>query len=194
MAPPERLRTTGGTMSAPATAPEAVQHTSTATSPTASGSERLQSTADLPQRPRATSVPRVRIEGSGVQIPSAPLVSAGQSPAWLSELVSLGNHGEPIVDLSAAADRARRLSRLYAAPGRGRDRANARGADMIGNSTASRPPHLRAEPALLRGGAGASVPTSGGPPRLPGAAGLYRGAPVPEAGRSVLVCDCGVVR
>jgi hypothetical protein len=41
----------------------AVQHSNTATSSTASGSERLRSTADLPQRPRATSPPRVRIEG-----------------------------------------------------------------------------------------------------------------------------------
>src|SRR5262249_50976056 len=40
-----------------------VQQSSTATSSTASGSERLPSTADLPQRPRATSPPRVRIEG-----------------------------------------------------------------------------------------------------------------------------------
>jgi len=51
----------------------------------------------------------VRLEfasrGSGVQIPSAPQVPAGQSPAWLSGLVSPDNHGEPIVDLSAAADR-----------------------------------------------------------------------------------------
>jgi len=35
---------------------------------------------------------------------------------------------------------------------------------MISNSAASRPPDLHPEPALLRGGAGASVPMSGGPP------------------------------
>jgi hypothetical protein len=50
--------------------PGVVQQRSTATSWTASGSERLPSTADLPQRPRATSLPRVRIEGgSRIQSP-----------------------------------------------------------------------------------------------------------------------------
>src|SRR5215470_8303893 len=44
--------------------PEAIQQRSTATSWTASGSEGLLSVADLPQRPRMTSPPRVRIEGS----------------------------------------------------------------------------------------------------------------------------------
>jgi hypothetical protein len=49
-----------------------VQRRSTATSPTASGSERPQSAADLPQRQPATSVPRVRIEGVRGSIPSTP--------------------------------------------------------------------------------------------------------------------------
>jgi len=44
----------------------------------------------------------LRIEGSGVQIPSAPPVSAGQRPTKGLKLVSLGNDGEPIADLSAA--------------------------------------------------------------------------------------------
>jgi len=52
--------------SGPATPPVklgVVQQWSTATSPTASGCRRLPSAADLPQRPRAISPPRVRIEG-----------------------------------------------------------------------------------------------------------------------------------
>ena len=66
---------------------------------------RRASSADQRQRPLSTGAVRVRIEGVRVQIPSAPQVPAGQSPAWLSGLVSPDNHGEPIVDLSAAADR-----------------------------------------------------------------------------------------
>jgi hypothetical protein len=42
--------------------------------------------------------------GSGVRIPSAPPVSAGQRPARYPELVSLANHGEPTADLSAAGN------------------------------------------------------------------------------------------
>jgi len=42
---------------------EAVQHESTATPPTASDSIGPRPTTDLPQRPPATSAPRVRIEG-----------------------------------------------------------------------------------------------------------------------------------
>ena len=57
-----------------------MQHTSTATPPTASDSIRPRPTADLPQRPRTTSLPRVRIEGgSGVQIPSASRKAADSS-------------------------------------------------------------------------------------------------------------------
>ena len=40
----------------------AVQHTSTATSPTASGSERLPSTADLPHSQRSETCPGVRVQ------------------------------------------------------------------------------------------------------------------------------------
>jgi len=53
--------------------PEAVQRTSTATPPTANGSKRLPATDDLPQRPRTTSPPRVRIEGVRGSIPLALL-------------------------------------------------------------------------------------------------------------------------
>jgi hypothetical protein len=42
--------------------PEAVQHASTATPPIADGPRGLPSVADLPERPRTTSPPRVRIE------------------------------------------------------------------------------------------------------------------------------------
>jgi hypothetical protein len=42
--------------------PNVVQYTSTATSSTVSDFVRLRLVADLPQRPRASSLPRVRIE------------------------------------------------------------------------------------------------------------------------------------
>jgi hypothetical protein len=51
------------------TGPEAVKQRSTATSWTASGSEGLLSVADLPQRPRMSSPPRVSIEGLGALRP-----------------------------------------------------------------------------------------------------------------------------
>jgi hypothetical protein len=53
-------------------------------------------------RPRRATV-RVPFasRGSGVQIPSAPPVSAGQRPTKCLKLVSLGNNGEPTADLSA---------------------------------------------------------------------------------------------
>ncbi len=50
----------------------AVQQSNTATSPTASGSERFLSAADLPQRLPATAPPRVRIEGVRDSIPCQP--------------------------------------------------------------------------------------------------------------------------
>jgi hypothetical protein len=49
-------------MTSPA-GPEAVQHSSTATPPAGNVSDKLPPDSDLPQRPRMTSPPGVRIEG-----------------------------------------------------------------------------------------------------------------------------------
>jgi hypothetical protein len=60
--------------------PQAVQHRSTATLRTANDSEKLPPASDLPQRPRATSAPGVRIEGVRGSNPlSSTRVLAGQS-------------------------------------------------------------------------------------------------------------------
>jgi hypothetical protein len=42
--------------------------------------------------------------GSGVRIPSAPRVPAGQRPAGRLKIFSLANYGEPIAELSATRD------------------------------------------------------------------------------------------
>ena len=75
--------------SGPATVPvklRVVQQRSTATSWTASGSERLLSVAHLPQRPPATSPPRVRIEGVG----GSNLLSSTLSPIRVKRPVGPG--------------------------------------------------------------------------------------------------------
>src|SRR5215471_4777979 len=54
---------------------------------------------------RATARAPFASRGSGVQIPSAPPVSAGQRPAGCLELFSFANYGEPIAELSAAGSR-----------------------------------------------------------------------------------------
>src|SRR6516162_36884 len=56
------VRPLGGRLGRTTAEPSVVQQISTATSSTPSGSERLLPAADVPQRPRATSPPRVRIE------------------------------------------------------------------------------------------------------------------------------------
>jgi hypothetical protein len=53
-----------------------VQRVSTATPPTANGSNRLRPTTDQRQRPRTTSLPRVRIEGPST--PTALSYAAGK--------------------------------------------------------------------------------------------------------------------
>jgi hypothetical protein len=54
-----------------------VQHSNTATSSTASTSERIPSATDLPQGPRATALPTVRIEGIGsVRVPTRTRASS----------------------------------------------------------------------------------------------------------------------
>ena len=63
------------------------------------------------ERHRATAGTSFASRGSGVQIPSAPPVSAGQRPTQCLQLVSLGNNGEPIADLPAAGGRRRPDSR-----------------------------------------------------------------------------------
>jgi hypothetical protein len=58
--------------------PELVQHTSTATSSAVSDFVRLRPVADLPQRPRATSLPGVRIEGVRGSNPLSSTLSSTQ--------------------------------------------------------------------------------------------------------------------
>jgi hypothetical protein len=53
--------------------PNAVQQTSAATSATGNASDRLPPTSDLPQRPRTTSAPGVRIEGTRPTPPTSEL-------------------------------------------------------------------------------------------------------------------------
>ena len=81
--------------------PEAIQQRSTATSWTASGSEGLLSVADLPQRPRMTSPPRVRIEGSRTWL------FGGQSGPWSSQRLWRTRHR---IALLRASRRARRVA------------------------------------------------------------------------------------
>ena len=84
-----------------------------------------QASAPVPDaRPRGATVRApFASRGSGVQIPSAPPVSAGQRSTKCLKLVSLGNNGEPIADLSAAGGLTCALSGLSGAPSRGRDRS-----------------------------------------------------------------------
>lgn len=68
--------------------PSTIQRQSTATPSAENDSDKLPPDGDLPQRPRTTSPPGVRIEGVRVQIPSAPL----QEPISNTEPVLYGLH------------------------------------------------------------------------------------------------------